>query len=233
MKLLVSDYDGTYNSDLGFPSTRAVNKSIDCFRKDGNVFVMATGRNFKSIKSEVIKYGIKYDYLICSNGSCIFDKDDNLIYSRTYDYDVCLKTLDILKKHDLIKKIYMLDAYGNETNDINKVCEIYTIINPFCFDKIKKLKKELEFLNVFKFLHIMTLTEKNDKKCAIDKLISDSYFDIDFENIYSIGNGSNDRTMIESYNGYKMILSERQLADTKAKRVLSVPSLVRKISGGK
>ena len=54
MKLLVSDYDGTLKSDI---KNLMVNiEAINEFRKKGNHFSIATGRDYYSIKKEIDKY---------------------------------------------------------------------------------------------------------------------------------------------------------------------------------
>ena len=232
MKLLVSDYDGTYNSDIGFPSIATTNKCIEEFRRDGNLFAIATARNYNSLKREIDRYNIPYDYLICSNGCSIFDKDDKIIYSDPISIESCQKALSILYKYDIIFKRYLLDVYGNETTNLDEVCEIYVFINPFKYRKIAKLKNELSFLSIFKFLHIMTLTEKSDKSFAIERVWREQCDVLPRENIYAIGNASNDKMMIESYNGYRMFLSSPGLISTGTESVTSVSKLVKKISGG-
>ena len=84
MKLLVSDYDGTikpYDKNPNFIEKLIFKeniKSINDFMKN-NKFVIATGRNTKSISDETEKYEIKYDYLISYNGRVIVDNNNNVI----------------------------------------------------------------------------------------------------------------------------------------------------------
>ena len=76
-KLLVSDYDDTlYTSSKSLYFNIL---AIEKFRKNGNKFAIATGRNFISIDSLIRKYKIPYDYLICNDGSIIFDNKHNII----------------------------------------------------------------------------------------------------------------------------------------------------------
>ena len=77
MKLLVSDYDDTlYTSDY---SIRLNVEAIKKFRKNGNLFAISTARDFTSIKEEIKKHNIPYDFLSCYNSNAIYDKDDNII----------------------------------------------------------------------------------------------------------------------------------------------------------
>ena len=78
MKLLVSDYDLTFNV-LDY-DVRFNVKAIDRFRKNGNLFFLNTGRSFESIKKEVLKYHINYDYLGCCDGNLVLNKNGDIIY---------------------------------------------------------------------------------------------------------------------------------------------------------
>lgn len=78
MKMVVSDYDGTLFN--GKQSLIDNIEAIDSFRKNCNLFVIATERSFPSIKKEINFYNIPYDYLICNNGSVIFDNNNNVLY---------------------------------------------------------------------------------------------------------------------------------------------------------
>ena len=92
MKLLVSDYDGTiktYDKNPNFVEKiifRENIKTINNFIKD-NRFVIATGRNTKSIYDETKKYKILYDYLISYNGRVIVDKNNNIINAEYINRD--------------------------------------------------------------------------------------------------------------------------------------------------
>ena len=60
MKLLVSDYDGTFKEENNNKNIKANIEAIKKFTKNGNIFALATGRNFTSIKSETTRYNIPY-----------------------------------------------------------------------------------------------------------------------------------------------------------------------------
>ena len=72
MKLLVSDFDGTFDSRN---SKSAIDKNIEAikrFRDQGNIFAIATGRHYESIRKKIEKYQIPYDYLVCADGISTF-----------------------------------------------------------------------------------------------------------------------------------------------------------------
>ena len=96
MKLLVSDYDGTFNEDK---SLSKINNNIDAvkrFMSNGNLFAFATGRSFYSIKEETSCYKIPYDYLICNNGAMVFDANNNIIESNPLPQDEIEKIKKII-----------------------------------------------------------------------------------------------------------------------------------------
>ena len=73
MKLLVSDYDLTLNSfdyDVRFNMY-----FIEKFQRDGNLFFLNTGRNYESIRREISKYRINFDYLGCCDGNLVLNKN--------------------------------------------------------------------------------------------------------------------------------------------------------------
>lgn len=47
--------------------------------------------------------------------------------------------------------------------------------------------------------------------------------------IYTIGDGNNDKTMLEAFEGYKMLFCYPSLYKTNAKVITSVHSLIKKI----
>ena len=116
MKLLVSDYDGTFDTTESSETYRN-SIAVDKFRRKGNQFAFATGRSFKSIKHQTNYYKINYDYLICNNGLAIFDKKDRLLKSTLISKEAILKTLAYLNKLGYVKKIVLLNAYGEETKN--------------------------------------------------------------------------------------------------------------------
>lgn len=71
-KILVSDYDRTF-----YLNKEGIKKNIETvekFRKNGNLFVIATGRSFLDFKRKQYKYHFDYDYVILNHGATILDR---------------------------------------------------------------------------------------------------------------------------------------------------------------
>ncbi len=227
MKLLVSDYDGTFNEDNKLSK---INKNIDAvkrFMDSGNIFAFATGRNYDSIKKEITKYHIPYNYLICSNGSIVFDNKDRVLFQNTILVDTVKKTLRYLNKLGFVKSLELRDAYGRSTSDYNNVCEIVCTLKFKNSLDARMVREEIAFLNSFSFMNVIMFKEELDKKDGI--YVVSGIEEIGKEDIYTIGDASNDRGMLEEFNGFKMPYSYPEIMFSEARIVRSVKSLVRKI----
>ena len=78
-KVLISDYDQTfYLNDEDIEKNKIY---VEKFRKEGNIFVLATGRSYYDMQRKIEQYNIKYDYLIINHGASILDEND-LIKTR-------------------------------------------------------------------------------------------------------------------------------------------------------
>src|SRR5574344_513211 len=98
MKLLVSDYDGTLNPDCTHLEELRLNiKAIRNLKESGHKFMLSTGRNFSSIKEEIKKHNIPYDYLSCNDGAALFNENDELIMASYIDGHVLNDLIPILE----------------------------------------------------------------------------------------------------------------------------------------
>ena len=160
MKLLVSDYDGTFNEDKNISKINSNIDAVKRFMDNGNLFAFATGRSFDSIKGETSRYKIPYDYLICNNGSAIFDRDDNLIFQNTILIDTVKKTLRYLNKFGFIKSIELKDAYGRVTTNYNEATSITCTLRFRNTLDARKVMEEISFLSSFSFMNVVVFKEE-------------------------------------------------------------------------
>ncbi|WP_146637213.1 HAD family hydrolase [Spiroplasma clarkii] len=102
MKWWFSDYDGTLNLDH---SNKIKDKDLEFIRnwkKQGNKFVVATGRMVQEISTILEGYQIDYDYLICNNGATVYDSNKQMIHCQSINlacrpkFERFLKRLKIL-----------------------------------------------------------------------------------------------------------------------------------------
>ncbi|MHC1735735.1 MAG: HAD hydrolase family protein [Erysipelotrichaceae bacterium] len=114
MKLLASDYDGTLRRNGVIREKDLI--AIRRFREAGNLFGVVTGRCYDMIRNEFTHYGLELDFLICNNGSTIFDLDGNCLMQINFENDLAQHVLHYLEKEpDLLFGACDGKRYFNET----------------------------------------------------------------------------------------------------------------------
>ena len=228
MKLLVTDYDGTmYYERQDLKTLKENIEALKQFKKQ-NMVVIATGRPYTSIKKEIDTYDIPYNYIISSNGACLFDQNGSPIYTQTIKQEIIQKTLEYLQKLSYISKIKLIDIYGNETNKLENVIQIYIEIKIANIFELKRIKQELDFLNNNQFFNMCYFFNQTDKVDGIKRI--QELHQIDNQDIYTIGNATNDLLMLKEYNGYRVPYSYPRIILERLPKT-SVKRLVHKIEG--
>lgn len=209
-KILVTDFDKTLYCD-----SESLIKNIDKikeFRAAGNLFVIATGRFYKSLEEKLNEYSIPFDYIILSHGAVILDKNKNLILSYTIKSEVAKEVIDGMQiyKDDIIS-IKLFDLYNYDVGTDNEnITKISALI------KTKEASQKISDYINYKFSdyvksyamvtkkHLLTeaISVDTDKSVGIEKILEIE--GVSSNNVYTIGDGSNDVEMIEKYNGYAM-----------------------------
>lgn len=190
MKLLVTDFDGTFYDNN-------YEDNINFIKELNNIdFVIATGRNFPTLKEDL---KIKCNYYICNDGGYILDKDYNLIYRNYIDKNT-VKTV-----YDRILELGYNDYFFDNIDSFSK--EIIPNVNKI-FVKIQNnnpdedIKYLLNGLNdIYAYIStnwINILSIESKKSNGIDHITNINKYD----NIYVIGNDINDYDMLKKYNGY-------------------------------
>ena len=227
MKILFSDYDGTFKEEKNLSSMEKNTDAVRRFMDNGNLFAFATGRSFGSIKSETTKHNIPYNYLVCNNGSAVFDSNDNLMFHKSIQREALVKTLAYLDSFSTIKSIELKNMYGETSTNYDDVVEVICTLRIKNIGDVRKIKDELSFLQTISFLSIVLLKEEIDKKDGIELIAR--HLEIPDNDIYTIGDETNDIGMLREYNGYKMLYSNPALYFKGIKTTTSVRSLIRKL----
>lgn len=226
-KLLISDYDGTFNKTSKLVKMSENIDSVKDFMSNGNIFALASARSFISLKGQIQRYNIPYNYLICNNGGIVYDENDNVIFLHPTLNSVILKTIKYISKRKIFKSIIFKDYYGNVTTDLDKVYDIICVIDSNNIERLEEIKDELNYLCSTPFFHILIFNESIDKTDGIDVIISKE--GIHDDDTYTVGNDFFDVNMLTRYNGYRMHNSNPALYKPSIKKVPSVRKLVRSI----
>lgn len=229
-KILVSDYDQTfYLNDEDIEKNK---KSIEEFRKKGNILVFATGRSYFDFMNKAEQYKLKWDYLIINHGATIIDKNNNIISNYTIDNDVIKNIKKDLEIEKAIK-YFCCNLENSRTNfDDKDLTKIHAKYEKNKAEQINSLinKKYAEFVNCY-FVSgnaVEIISNKTCKSNAIEEITQIEK--INKEDIFTIGDGYSDIEMIKNYNGYCMEESVQELLKIcNGKIVKSVSELIEKI----
>ncbi len=228
--MIVSDYDETlYKTVYGL---RQNIRAIKEFRKNGNIFVLSTARPYHSIKKEIDKYNIPFDYLSCSDGTQIFSEND-YITSSPVDEEVITKVLNTLPRE-------MIPTFSYSMKDNNVLEMYYKIDGTFSSEKVlNTLIKELEDyknINVF-YEDIWDDKVIMIKRCDISKATSASLIanmeNISHNRIFTIGDGINDIPMIRNFNGFAITGAKDEVLNESLGICKTVSELIYNVSRNK
>ena len=141
-KILVSDYDQTFylnNSDIEINK-----KAVSKFRKEGNIFVIATGRSYLDFHNKVEMYNFEYDYVIINHGATILDKNGNVLANFPINNGIINDLKEDLQLNKSIKFFCcskLESRVGFDHSDLTKIHVKYnleeevTLINKVINDK--------------------------------------------------------------------------------------------------
>ena len=205
-KMLVSDYDQTFY--LNDEDIEKNNIAINKFKDKDNIFVIATGRSYDSIKQEIFKYNINYDYLILNHGSTIIDRNDNILFNFYIEDNVKNEISKHLELNNCEKKLFSYELGKSEDYNHSNITRIHIRYKTEektnqIFDIIKsKYKNVVNVYHINDNRTIEIISRRTNKSKAIE-FVSNK-LNISKENIYTIGDGYSDIEMIRDYNGFCM-----------------------------
>ena len=193
--MLVSDYDDT----LTIEKEKNL-KHIKKFMKK-NIFVIATGRSYISIKQRLKKdmQGLIPNYLITNHGATIINSKNEVINTNFIEKEIVNKILTLINK----EKNRKINYYGSKKFDgkINKIMLTFTNIDDAIgtYNKIKKTNLVNTYLiNRRGKLPKVEIINKNTNKAEsikyIEKLENPNKIEV-------IGDGPQDIEMIKEYKG--------------------------------
>ena len=211
MKILVSDYDGTF--DTSENDIRINCKKIKEFMENGNLFVLSSGRSLKSLSNKADELDIPYSFLSCADGSFLFDSKKSLHFAYTLSHDVISEFDELIKLNKHLKFEY---AYPDDyTEEYNK----FKLLGSLAFT-IEKDKIDLDFIYTWKeltrkypnyqydvygydgLLFYLIRPHGVSKSSPIEYL--EGRYEVPRNEIYTIGDNVNDKELIRDYNGYRI-----------------------------
>ena len=208
MKAFVTDYDGTlFTSDKEMKLTI---KKLKKLKEKDFIIIIATGRSYPSIKNQVNTYNIPYDYLVCADGSIIYNKNDLMEKKYPMKSDI-IKPFELFYQklnYEEIQFVYP-EGYSNILNN-NKdllginICLSTDNYNNEIVDKFITMSKKYPNYGFLNYSHpnfsYLCIKPKNiSKSTAIKYVIKKNK--ILKDDTFVIGDSPNDYEMIMDFNG--------------------------------
>ena len=211
MKLFVTDYDDTFYTD---DKSILLNiKKLKKLKKHNFIIVIATGRCLPSIKEQIIKYHIPYDYLSCADGSIVYDTNDNIIYKSILNTEIVNYFEEFSKKMDYEHMQYVYpEGYSRSLEKDNILLGVNICIKTELskqkdiddFFDIKKLYPNYNYLFYKHPVHsFFCIKPLNISKAYSIDILKDK-LNISKEDVFIIGDSNNDADMLQKYNGVGM-----------------------------
>lgn len=224
MKILVSDYDGTICIDNQV-SSKTIQK-IQQWKAQGNIFILASGRDVRLITSVMETYRLPVDYFICNNGAVIYDQDYQIIEQHLLPPALVEEIIgDILLQESFyfvlstVKDRYLLEGYQkgkevyNQYSAILKKIElkdhdVYAIDTRYQNEKIMQenynqlMKKYKNRVTLHPNIETLDFSAVGTSKQHALQTIVRNY--VSNAEVITIGDGLNDLSMIEKNIGYTM-----------------------------
>lgn len=201
MKILISDFDGTFFTEEYEKNIKLVNDFVD----KGNMFVIATGRNITGLMKDINDKYIKCSYFICNNGATIFDQFLNVMFRKDIDIKYNSIITKLLNDDSNISSV-LIDTSTSFVNDVNRSA------NKIAGRFINKEKAYLlcdkindKYNQLYAYLstqHININSREITKASAIRFL--EKHYNFDKHDIYTVGNDCNDLSLSEYENSFIM-----------------------------
>ena len=198
MKILVSSFsDLVFVHDLE-KNIAAVNKFVD----DGNMFIIATGKNIGLVNSIIDNRELKCSYYICNDGATVFDQLLNVIYRVDIDKEYVRPIYNALGSTKYIHDV-KIDVSTGFVNDsfraANKIVARYD--NKKVAREIEKgLNNKFHGLNTYVSNNFINITNsKVSKGKTLEYLLE--YYNLKNNKVYTISKDINDVSLAlyESY----------------------------------
>ncbi|MEG0909269.1 MAG: HAD-IIB family hydrolase [Bacilli bacterium] len=226
MKILVSDFDLTFYTNDYKKNIEKVNE----FVSKGNIFIIATGRPFYFLMPSISDVHINYSYLICSDGTIVFDKSEQIVIEERIDNSTIKKITTILESSDAISNWYNNEPLKYSNNIENPSNGLLGV--PKDRDKAIILVNEINknFPDIKAYLShnwINILNKESSKASAIKKLVELNNWEL--KDVITVGDNYNDIEMNENFESYAVKTAPEELKKVSKHQVLDFIDALKKI----
>ncbi len=227
MKMIVSDFDGTFYH-------KEILENIEWMKKfqENNLFVIATGRSFDGFKKEENNYNIPTSYIIFNHGASI-TKNNEVIYNITIENNLQEKLIQELFQKNVIAsyacrgKESNIDIHSKNATKLYVLYENSEIAREVWEAINQKYSSSITAFFVDKKSALEIISKNTNKSEAIRFIARKE--NIDFNEIYTIGDDLNDIEMIQEFHGFAIKNSKQELKEIAEGEYLKVSELIQDV----
>lgn len=222
MKIIASDYDGTFRRPEGILDRDR--EAVQRWRKAGNLFGIVTGRG-AGIDRELRKENVEFDFVIDFNGSEIWDSQGRLLKEFVGKGEKLYEMLPC-----------MLSKEGDWIDIVTKKRSYYVTFQDMLVESRDTWVKQEEVRNIRDFMQIYSLRKTGQDALDAASQLRERYQDqvsalvngdwlniapagvtkssgimeyaklmgVAKENIFTIGDSYNDLDMIQTFQGFSV-----------------------------
>lgn len=238
--LFVTDFDRTLFVERNIRDFDI--QTIQSFQKNGNHFVIATGRNYIDLISDLKIYDLNPDYFILNNGAEVRDTDGNVLKLNTLKKEDYLLLICYLyenfdtgfgisrsnQKNNVCSKRGNLTQFRKtniidleQAKELNDVLQLHVRVDDTyeLLRLIDELKKHFPQVDYFENVVNLDIVSKGMDKA--EGVLFLSHLNT-YEHIYTIGDSGNDINMIRKFNGAVMASARKEILELFENRQVSV-----------
>lgn len=214
--LFVSDFDRTLyvNREISRENLSA----LEDWKRRGNLFVIATGREENILRELLGKYHLTADYLICNNGAEVVDWEGRVLFERTMEeHTVCRIVEELLREYhtavDVTQKSGRIQVKDREEpeHSYKNVFQLHVRFEDTDRTRAAAERLNLRYEGAEAFANEWNLDIVHrgiDKAGGIEALLKI----INWKGkVAVIGDSFNDLCMIERFGGYTLAAADKEV----------------------
>ncbi|MBP5633362.1 HAD family phosphatase [Candidatus Saccharibacteria bacterium] len=238
--IIFSDFDGTLFFRHDEEKTKRNIEAIKSWKAAGNQFCITTGRSYRSVERQMPEILGLCDYYILDSGSVVLDGNANQLTSFHFEPDMVAKIeqfAETLTEKPVV--FYFAPDYEDSAPIRDNVTKIRLWFKDagLCAGIAKQITERLglpAFVQAVAVTHreelvgrtsFVEIIPSNSGKSSAIRFLEESGH-IAPSDIITIGDGLNDRAMIEDYDGFAIEGSELSAAVPRLKTASSVAAIV-------
>ena len=231
-KVLASDFDGTFF--LNYNDMKKNIVGVEKFQKEGNLFVIATGRSYIGLNDYLMMQPVDCDYYIINHGATVLNKDEEVIARFVFNSKTVKKIITdlqasnsespIIAHKDLKSGVDVKEKFISKLEKSFSSLEEAQKFNDIINQKYKN--KAVSYL-MPATNSIEIVSNKANKAFALS--VIKKIEKVTKKDIYTIGDSINDIEMIRKYNGSCMLNAEENVKTNCSSMYKSVSDLIEKI----